>query len=46
VVTRDVPSGMTVVGMPARSIALRRHRSGLASDRNPHEGGEASPTDA
>ena len=46
VVTRDVPAGKTVVGMPARAIELRRSRRAAAAERNPLEGGEASPTDA
>ncbi|HEY8178981.1 MAG TPA: bifunctional UDP-N-acetylglucosamine diphosphorylase/glucosamine-1-phosphate N-acetyltransferase GlmU [Candidatus Limnocylindria bacterium] len=46
VVTRDVPAGKTVVGMPARAIELRRARSSAAADPNPHEGGKASPSDA
>jgi bifunctional UDP-N-acetylglucosamine pyrophosphorylase/glucosamine-1-phosphate N-acetyltransferase len=46
VVTRDVPANKTVVGVPARAIELRRARRAAAAERNPHEGGEASPTDA
>ena len=46
VVTRDVPAGKTVVGMPARAIELRRGRTRLAAERSPHEGGETSPSDA
>jgi bifunctional UDP-N-acetylglucosamine pyrophosphorylase / glucosamine-1-phosphate N-acetyltransferase len=46
VVTRDVAAGKTVVGMPARAIELRRGRTRLAAERTPHEGGEASQTDA
>jgi bifunctional UDP-N-acetylglucosamine pyrophosphorylase/glucosamine-1-phosphate N-acetyltransferase len=37
VVTRDVAPGKTVVGMPARPIELRRHRS---SDSPPADAGE------
>jgi len=46
VVTRDVPAGKTVVGMPARAIELRRSRTRLAAERSPNAGGEASPSDA
>lgn len=46
VVTRDVPPGKTVVGMPARSIELRRRRTEVAADRNPDQGGGEHPTDA
>jgi bifunctional UDP-N-acetylglucosamine pyrophosphorylase/glucosamine-1-phosphate N-acetyltransferase len=38
VVTRDVPAGETVVGMPARRIGTRR--------RSPQPGGPSGPTDA
>ncbi|MEX0625131.1 MAG: bifunctional UDP-N-acetylglucosamine diphosphorylase/glucosamine-1-phosphate N-acetyltransferase GlmU [Chloroflexota bacterium] len=38
VVTRDVPAGETVVGMPARRIGTRR--------RNPHSGGSSARDDA
>ena len=38
VVTRDVPAGMTVVGMPARRIGTRR--------RNPQSGGSSVRDDA
>ena len=46
VVTRDVPAGKTVVGMPARAIELRRSRTRLAAEESPRAGGEATPTDA
>jgi bifunctional UDP-N-acetylglucosamine pyrophosphorylase/glucosamine-1-phosphate N-acetyltransferase len=54
VVTRDVPAGKTVVGMPARAIEARRHRAmGPAdappavtgSQRNTSQGGSSEPLD-
>ncbi len=49
VVTRDVAAGVTVVGMPARPIALRRSRSrqaAAAADRSSQPGGGANRSDA
>jgi bifunctional UDP-N-acetylglucosamine pyrophosphorylase/glucosamine-1-phosphate N-acetyltransferase len=46
VVTRDVPPGQTVVGMPARSIDMRRRRAEAAADRNPDHGGGEPRSDA
>ena len=45
VVTRDVPPGRTVVGMPARAIEARRSRTAAAAERNP-QGGSEQPPDA
>jgi bifunctional UDP-N-acetylglucosamine pyrophosphorylase/glucosamine-1-phosphate N-acetyltransferase len=47
VVTRDVPAGKTVVGMPARSIDARRRRSeaGRAQPPEPTPEAAASATD-
>jgi bifunctional UDP-N-acetylglucosamine pyrophosphorylase/glucosamine-1-phosphate N-acetyltransferase len=43
VVTRDVPAGKTVVGMPARNIELRRAKSAAkAGERSPQPGGGAT----
>jgi len=44
VVTRDVPAGETVVGMPARRIEMRRRK--VAAERNPEQGGSKPRSDA
>jgi bifunctional UDP-N-acetylglucosamine pyrophosphorylase/glucosamine-1-phosphate N-acetyltransferase len=47
VVTRDVPAGKTVVGMPARNIELRHAKSAAkAGERSPQPGGGATGSDA
>jgi bifunctional UDP-N-acetylglucosamine pyrophosphorylase/glucosamine-1-phosphate N-acetyltransferase len=46
VVTRDVAPGKTVVGMPARPIDMRRHRSQPAEAGEPRAGQAPVPTGA
>jgi bifunctional UDP-N-acetylglucosamine pyrophosphorylase/glucosamine-1-phosphate N-acetyltransferase len=52
VVTRDVPAGKTVVGMPARAIEARRRSAESAApaasapDRKPQSGGGSTAPDA
>ena len=57
VVTRDVPPGVTVVGMPARPMDIRRRRGteppapgtdpvSAGAERNPQTGGTSSTPDA
>lgn len=52
VVTRDVPAGKTVVGMPARAIEARRRSAESATpaaaspERNPQSGGGSTAADA
>jgi bifunctional UDP-N-acetylglucosamine pyrophosphorylase/glucosamine-1-phosphate N-acetyltransferase len=46
VVTRDVPPGKTVVGMPARAIDPGRRGAEMANERKPKGGGGTGSADA